>query len=430
MHMNEDFLHYLWKYKKFNSTQLSTTEGEELMIKRSGDHNQQLSGPDFFNAQLIIGEQRWAGTVEIHIKSSDWYVHHHETDPAYENVILHVVWEDDVEVFRKNNTRIPTLQLKEYIAAPLLATYQKLFETSENKWIPCETSIPTVSQFTIAHWQERLYLERLEEKAAHIKPMLAAATNDWEAVLFILVAKNFGLHSNQESFLSLARSIPYSVVRKCSHDLHQLEALFFGQSGLLQDLHENPYAQKLKHTYTYLATKFSLSNQGVLPFHFFRLRPANFPTIRIAQLAMLYHQHQQLFAKLMAATTLTALSEICNTATSQFWETHYTFHKTTTHRPKKMTKAFVELLIINTIVPLKYMYNTYKGAVGAEELLQIMSQLAPERNRITAKFETLGVPMEDAVHSQAVLQLKKVYCDSKKCLQCAIGNKLLDQRGK
>ncbi len=425
--MNEDFLHYLWKHKKFTFSNLTTTNNEEVILKRVGDHNQTNPGPDFFNAQLIIADQRWAGNIEIHVKSSDWYVHHHEVDPIYDNVILHVVWEDDIEIFRKDNTRIPSLELQKYVDKNLVNTYEKLFMSNPKKWVQCEYELPDVSTFTISHWQERLYLERLEQKSLVIKELLENSSNDWEAVLFKMLAKNFGLNVNNEPFLSLAASIDFSVVRKCSNNLNELEALFFGQADLLRPNGESSYERELYREYVYLKNKFKLENQGVLPFQFFRLRPPNFPTIRLSQLANLYYKNKRLFNAVIETSEIEDFYKLLDIATSDFWENHYTFNKQSSFRKKRLTKSFIHLILINTVIPVKFLYAKSRGEDPEEKTLSLMSQMPAEKNTIIDKFAQLGVEIEDGVHSQAMIQLKNQYCDKKACLNCEIGNYLLNQ---
>ncbi len=424
--MKEDLLQYFWKYKKFELSNLKTTRKEDLLLQQVGLHNTDHSGPDFFNARLIINGQKWAGNVEIHVKSSDWYVHNHENDPAYDNVILHVVWEDDIEIFRKDNTVIPTLQLKDYVSHEILVRYKKLFTESNKQWIGCEKELPNVSEFVLSNWQERLYLERLEHKTGYIIELLNQSANDWEAVLFRLLAKNFGLKVNGETFLSLANSIDFSILRKCSVTCKELEALFFGQAGFLDHNFEHEYGKSLKREYTFLKSKFQLNTQGVLPIQFFRLRPSNFPTIRLAQLAMLYFKNNQLFSKIIRINNVEDFYALLSVETSSFWENHYTFQKESKTRRKKITKPFIDLLLINTIIPIKFLYARSIGRYPDEEIFRLIAQLSKEKNSIVDKFEGLKVPVENALHSQAMIQLKNQYCDQKACLKCAIGNYLLN----
>ena len=423
--MQEDFLHYVWQHKKMSLKSLQTTTQEPIILKTVGLPNVN-SGPDFFNAQLSIGTQMWAGNVEIHVKSSDWYVHHHETDPAYDNVILHVVWEHNTEVFRKDNTPIPNLELKNYVLAHTVTNYTNLIN-QKNHWIPCELTILEVDSFTMNHWIERLYLERLETKYKAIEKQLVESKHDWEAVLFWQIAKNFGLKVNGDAFLSIAKSIDFSVIRKLQQDVFQLETLFFGQSGLLETDVQDSYISDLRNHYKFLKNKFSLSNEGVLPVQFFRLRPPNFPTIRLAQLAYLYSQQINLFSKLIKARSLEKLYAIFEGGTSKFWETHYTFDKTSKFAPKKLTKSFINLLIINTIVPIKFAFNKFNRHQTQEDVVSIMQHIPMEHNRIVDKFHSLYAFGKTALDSQALIQLKQNYCSKNKCLQCAIGSALLNR---
>jgi hypothetical protein len=422
--MQEEFIHYVWQYKKFATSELSTTHKEVLTVLSVGLPNTN-SGPDFFNAQVRIGNQLWAGNVEIHIKSSDWFVHHHETDTAYDTVILHVVYEHDTEIFRKDNTVIPTLELKKYISAELLGQYQKLI-SNKNKWINCENDIASVSEFTIENWLERLYIERLERKSESVETLLKTSKNDWEAVLFKMLAKNFGLKVNGEAFLSLANSIDFSIIRKSQSKPELLEALFFGQAGWLEDEVQEPYYLNLVKDYTFLKQKFSLSNMSVVSPQFFRLRPPNFPTIRLSQLAMLYHQHPNLFSKIIEADTIDTLYTLFDVNTSDFWKTHFTFTKSSKASTKKLTKSFIDLIIINTILPIKFSYAKHQGKFDHETILEIACQISNEQNSIIEKFNSIKPMATTSMQSQALIQLKTNYCDKNKCLQCSIGNALVN----
>jgi hypothetical protein len=421
--MQEDFLHYLWQHKKFDLQDLKTANKETIFIKSVGSHNQN-AGPDFFNAQLYIGEQLWAGNVEIHLKSSDWFVHNHENDKAYDNVILHVVWEHDAPVFRKDNTEIPTLELKNKVSANTLANYKRLF-TKASKWINCEKDFASVDDFLLNNWLERLYIERLERKSKELDELFKQSNNDWEAVLFKLLAKNFGLKINSESFLSIANSVDFAVVRKVSQKVQSIEALLFGQSGLLETAIEDVYFKELKEEYTFLKHKFKLANEGVLSLQFFRLRPPNFPTIRLSQLANLNAKHQQLFSKLIEAKSLKEIYAIFKVATSAFWETHYTFESTSKKSIKRLSKSFINLLVINAVIPIKFSYAKYQGKEINEELLALVSELPSEKNSIIDKFNSFKKVSNSALQSQALLQLKNDYCNKNRCLHCAVGSSLI-----
>lgn len=422
--MQEDFLHYLWKHKKFQTNALQTTTKQPISLRAVGEHNHN-SGPDFFNAKLQIGEQLWAGNVEIHIKSSDWYVHHHETDPNYDNVILHVVWEHDTEIFRKDNSAIPTLELKYYVPETAITAYKTLFNSTQ-KWINCESELSTVNAFVMDNWLERLYMERLERKADVIAENLKQNKNNWEAVLFTLLCKNFGLKVNGDAFYSLANSIDFSVFRKQQSKTLSLEALFFGQAQLLDTDCQDSYFLELKKEYGFLVQKFSIQSQSLVPLQFFRLRPPNFPTIRLSQLAQVYFKNNNVFSKVIAAKTRHDFYELFTVETSEYWETHYTFNKESKKTKKKATKAFVDLLLINTIIPLKFSYSKYTGQPIEDELLSLIRDISAEKNSIVTTFRSLKLNAESALESQAILQLKSEYCDKSRCLQCAVGNTLLN----
>jgi len=421
--MQEDFLHHIWKLKKFDTSDLKTTNNEAVEIASVGQHNLN-SGPDFFNAQLKINNQLWAGNVEIHIKSSDWFVHNHEVDSAYDNVILHVVWQHDTEVFRKDNTQIPTLELKNYVSKNALENYKKLF-SKRNTWINCENDFNTVDDFIINNWLERLYFERLERKSQDIEKLLESSSNNWEAVLFKMLVKNFGLKVNSDSFLSLANSIDFSIIRKQQSSLLGLEAILFGQSGLLENSVEEPYFIDLVKEYTFLKQKFDLSNTHVISPQFFRLRPPNFPTIRLSQLANLYYKEHNLFSKVIDSYSLDNVYNLFRIGTSTFWETHYTFIKESKPSIKFLTKPFIDLLLINTIIPIQFSYAKHQGKNIEEKILNLIYEITSEKNSIVGKFDRLKPVSKSALQSQALIQLKKEYCDKNKCLQCAIGSSIL-----
>ncbi len=424
--MKEDFLHYIWKYKLFPVFNLQTSKEKRLKILNSGVHNLN-SGPDFLNARIAIDDLVWAGNVEIHVKSSDWYLHNHEIDSNYDSVILHVVWEYDTEVFDNNNQPIPTLELNGLIAAGLLQKYQNLI-SKELRWIPCEKLIAITDSFVLDNWLERLYFERLEQKSLLIDELLATTNTDYEAVLFQLLAKNFGLQTNGDAFLKLAQSFQFSILRKERFDLLSLQALLFGQAGFLAEEIEDPYYKKLQESYVYLQSKHQLKPMHNKQFQFFRMRPTNFPTLRIAQLGAVYHAHQQLFSELMHFTKREDYYQFFSMALPDFWNTHYTFQKTSPKRIKKITKSFVDLLLINTIIPLKFNYLKRRGKVDSAVFLDLIQQLSPEKNAIISKFTALKIPSKSAFDTQALLELKNNYCVKKRCLHCAIGNDLLREK--
>ncbi|MDC7996113.1 DUF2851 family protein [Altibacter sp. HG106] len=423
MRIPEEFLHFLWKYQKFETSRLCTSEGISLQVIYPGIHNQQ-AGPDFFNAHLRLGETLWAGTVEIHVKSSYWYQHQHQQDAAYDTVILHVVWEHDVEIFREDNSVIPTVVLTDFVNPSILRKYLDLLE-EPRRWIPCEEMLPTVASVRWKAWLERLFLERMEEKSKRIEAQLKTHHNHWEAVLFQMLCANFGLNLNGAAFQSIARSIPFSVLQKCAVSSFELEALFFGQSGLLALPSEDPYVVALSEAYTYQKRKFRITSEGIITPQFFRLRPANFPTLRLAQLADLYTRKGRLFAELMEATTPSEAIKLLLATASEYWDTHYQFGTSSKPRKKVTSISFRSLLLINTIAPLRFCYQQRFGNEAGDALLSFLEELSPEKNSVVQRFAQLRKKAGTAVESQALLQLKTRYCDKKRCLDCAVGNALI-----
>ena len=421
--MKENLLHFIWKLRLFSYNRLLTTDGKRIEIESCGIENLN-SGPDFSNARIEIDAQLWAGNVEIHLNSSDWYVHHHEKDERYDSVILHVVWNHDIEVFRSSNDVIATLELKNYISKSVLDNYKDLFDKRKN-WINCENDINKVDKFVIDHWLERLYFERLEQKSKLIQYLLKISNNNWESSLFESLAKNFGLKVNREAFANFASSFDHSILRKIAGNPVQIEALFFGQSGLLNPSFESEYFHKLKEEYQFLQLKYDLKPISSQQVQFFRLRPNNFPTIRLSQLASLYVKHHNLFSKLLVADDMQAYYELFEVSTSVYWENHYTFEKESNQRIKKLSKSFIDLLVINTVIPIKFWYLRSIGKQDFGSLIKIMEEISPEKNTIISRFKALNIDSNHALTTQALLQLKNEYCNQQRCLNCAIGKALI-----
>lgn len=420
--MKEDFLHYIWLNKKLDVLNLKTVLGEKVTILHSGSFLQQ-AGPDFFNAQILIGTQKWAGNIEIHINSSDWYLHNHEKDDAYNNVILHVVWQHDTPIYRKDNTEIPTLELKNYVSETLIANYKNLLVSKQ--WIYCENNLAQVDDLIVTIWKEKLFLERLQRKAQVVFNLLEQSSNDWETVLFLLLAKNFGLNTNGEIFLKVAQSISFQIVRKEAVDEKLLEALFFGQANMLPQNAEDSYSIDLKSWYDYLKLKYNIAQSVYENVQFFKHRPDNFPTIRLAQLAMLYHKQRNLFSQIIEAKSLKALLAIFDVSVSEYWKTHYNFEVQSKFKEKQLSESFIHLLIINTIIPIKFAYANSLGKDNLEALIALLAEIPAEKNSIIDKFTAIGLPSKSAFDTQSLLQLKNEYCNYKKCLQCSIGLQLL-----
>ncbi|QNJ98250.1 DUF2851 family protein [Constantimarinum furrinae] len=424
--MREDFLHYVWKFQKFDARNLLTVQGETLTLIDPGSHNLN-SGPDFFNGQILVNDLKWIGNIEIHLKSSDWYVHQHQTDKNYDNVILHVVWEHDAEVFRNDNTSIPTLELKKVTHDAILTNYHKLFSNKE-AWIYCENNFATVPGLTVKNWLERLYFERLELRNEQILKELSQSKNHWEAVLFYMLSKSFGLKVNGESFYSIAKSVPFTVIKKCSKKQLDLEALLLGQAGMLNTWKEDMHFEVVLQKYNFIKQKFKIDDTAVIQPKFFRLRPPNFPTIRLSQLAALFSTKKNLFSEVIETKTAEGFYRLFAVHASSYWDTHYNFDVSSSKRKKSLSKGFIDLLIINTLIPIKFCYATYQSNDISEEIVRLASGLRKEENAIIKKFNQLRPVAENALESQALLQLKKCYCNPGQCLKCAIGNSILKQQ--
>ena len=421
--MKEQFLHYLWRMKQFDMQDLRTTTGETIHIQHIGEYNRH-AGPDFLNSRIYIGETLWAGQVEIHIKSSEWKQHSHHEDPAYQNVILHVVYEDDEPILRSNGQIIPCLELKKRIPAGLLSNYQKLMHNAH--WIPCQHRFHSVGQIIKNLWLDRMLIERLEQKTQDIKRLLLHNNNNWEECLYQLMARSFGNNINAEPFERLARQTPYTLIAKHKDNLLQIEALLFGQAGFLEQDFEERYPQLLKAEYHFLKKKYQLQALPKSNWHFLRTRPANFPSIRIAQLAGLLFRTEHLFSKLLAIESIAEIENMFALKMSPFWKDHYQLHKSSKPRSKQLGKTAIHLIIINTIAPFLFLYGQHRNDEHYKEIaLRLLEELPPESNRIIRQWIALGIEPQSAYQTQALLQLKNEYCKKQQCLSCAIGNQIL-----
>jgi len=421
--MREDFLHYLWRTKRFHLDNLQSTQGEPLQIADFGKHNHH-AGPDFLEAKVKIGETLWAGHVEIHLNASEWIAHKHQEDKAYDNVILHVVLEEDHPIYRDSGERIPCLELRKRIPPKIVKTYQKIVHNEH--WIPCQHHFYSVSDIAKSMWLDRLLVERLEQKTVHIAQRLAQHNNAWEEVFYQILARNFGVKVNADPFELLAQSTPLNIFGKHKNNLFQIEALLFGQAGLLQKEFEDTYPKALQKEYQFLQKKYNLSPIKTESWRFMRMRPANFPSIRIAQFATLIHQSTHLFSKILEVESVKAIEKLFKVSLSDYWLNHYVFDKATAERKKTLGKSTIHLLIINTIVPFLFLYGTHKSIESyRDKALRLLEELKPEKNSIIEQWKMLGMEPETAYQTQALLQLKNEYCNKKRCLECSIGNSIL-----
>ena len=413
----EQLLHYVWKHKIFPLKELKTTTGQQVEVIDTGLANTD-AGPDFFNAKLKLDGVLWIGNIEIHERSSDWFKHGHHADAGYNSVILHIASEIDMEISRSNGERIPQIQL--ICPEAVRTNYKELLETAS--YPPCYRIIPSLSPFTAHSWMSALQMERFEQKATLLNERLKRCQGNWEDAFFITLARNFGFGLNGDAFETWAHQLPFRAVDKHRNDLFQIEAIFFGQAGILEDSDGDGYYLRLKKEYTYLQHKFGLIPMDASLWRFLRLRPANFPHIRIAQLACLYHRAYGLLSRIMETETLQGVRDILKGGTSEYWLTHYTFGGSSPSRPKTLSNTSLDLLIINTVVTFLYAYGLHKGnRVLCARAGSFLEELKAENNYITRMWEQCGMKASNAADSQALIQLKKEYCDKKKCLYCRIG---------
>ena len=419
--MKESILHYVWQYKLFTAHNLETTDGEKVEIIDVGRYNTD-AGPDFFNAKVKIGHTIWAGNIEIHINSSEWNKHKHQIDSAYNNVILHVVHNADCNVYGSDGKCIPQLELT--FPRQIEENYEQLF--SETKWIPCAEKIKFVSSVFIQSWKTALLTERMEQKMNVIESLLANNNQHWEEAFYITLARSFGFGTNSLAFESLAKSLPVSVLGKHKDNLFQLEALLFGQAGLLHQNESIKYVVDLRKEYDFLRTKFSLTPIDGTLWKFLRLRPDNFPHIRIAQFAALIHSSSKLFSKIVECPNLDYLRQLFDCELSAYWKNHYLFSAESAFNNKKLGVQSVNSILINTVVPFLFCYASHKNDDELKDkALQILEEIPSERNSIITNWQNIGLSSTSAYDSQALIQLKKQYCDEKKCLRCRIGHKVL-----
>ncbi len=418
---NEDFLHYVWQYGLFDKQNLRTREGQSLEILTPGFYNRD-QGPDFTDARLRIDGRLWAGNVEIHRKSSDWFAHHHEQDPHYDSVILHVVYEYDMPVYNTHDVYIPVLELKGRIPERLLTNWA--FLRNNRHPLACSGRLQDIHKAVRTQWLERLYVERLERRMLTFRKWLRQSKQDWEAVLYATLLRYFGMPGNSEAFEQLATALPYDIFKKYTANLLQSEALLLGTAGLLDETPADEYTKQLQTEFDFLRQKHRLRPLAVKP-RFGRMRPANFPTIRLAQFAMLYHRHPQLFTRLIHRIDPDGWTDTLRVGTSDYWKTHYRPGKTSKPRSKITGRPFVEKLIVNAIIPVQFAWQTAYGTPDTQPLLELARKLPPENNRITRLFAAQDIPNGNALESQALIQLKTRYCDARRCTHCAFGNHIL-----
>ena len=424
--MNESLLQFIWQFQYFKTTNLQTTEGEAITLIQPGNINVN-QGPDFLNAKVVIGDNTWAGNIELHILTSDWNKHKHSGDKNYSNVILHVVWKNDLAKAATDQTTIPVLELQHCVSKILLERYDELM--NKKTFVPCDNHLPVLDSMKWLAWKERLAVERLQRKSNEILESLTKANNHWEEVFWWKLAGNFGIKVNAEIFENMATSIPVNILAKHKNQIHQLESLLLGQAGLLNHDFEEEYPAMLKKEYLFYQKKYKLIQIPLAPF-FLRMRPANFPTIRLAQLAMLIQHSVHLFSKIKELQTVKEVRELLDVTANDYWHYHYMFDQPTAFHPKKLGLQMIENIIINTIIPILFAHGLFtKNEVIKEKAVKWLFDLGAEKNAITKTWSTLGVTNKNALESQALIELKNSYCKQTRCLECAVGNALMREKG-
>ena len=416
--MTERLLQYIWQFQYFNPNNLITEEGEALQVIHPGTLNTN-QGPDFTDAKIKIGSTIWAGSIELHIKNSDWKNHKHSSDKNYKNVILHVVWQNDVHL----NLPFSTLLVQDKVPKVLLNKYDELM--NENSFIPCEKSIHQINELTWQNWKERILVERLENKTRVIFDYLQKNNNHWEESFWWLLAKNFGINLNSIAFEKIAQSISINILAKHKDQIHQTEALLFGQAGLLDADFTEDYPKLLQREYQFLKKKYNLQKiEGSMIF--LRMRPSNFPTVRLAQLAMMVHKSLHLFSKIKEAIDVKSIKALLNVTANDYWHYHYVFDEITAFKKKKLGEQMIDNILINTVVPVLFAYGHYHNENAfKDKALLWLENITAEKNSITKGYSSLHIENKTAFDSQALIQLKNEYCNKRRCLDCSVGNKLL-----
>jgi hypothetical protein len=421
--MTEEFFHHVWKFKLFDQFELYTTDNETVEIIKAGEHNFN-AGPDFFNAKIKIGNTLWAGNVEVHVNSSDWKKHHHQKDRAYDNIILHIVNNADEILCRASGEKIPTIEIKNRIEEKLYHNYLN-FKLA-NQWIPCEKQVGQVPSMILQGTIDKMAFERLEKKSDVILNSLHLNQNNWEETFYQLLARNFGFKTNAEPFELLAKSLPSKIFGKHKNSLLQIEALLFGQAGMLNKHFKEKYPRSLQNEYVFLKQKFKLASIDEHLWKFLRLRPLNFPSIRIAQFANLIYHSSHLFSKILETEDSKSMKKLLNISVSDYWETHYLFDKEAPLKTKHLGEESVNNIIINTIVPFLFVYGKHKANdLFINRAMKFLEETSAESNSIIDHWKSLGITVNNAHSSQAMLQLKNEYCSQKQCLKCNIGNYLI-----
>lgn len=421
----EDLLQYIWRFKKFNLHSLMTVDNKPIQIIDGGKLNVD-EGPDFLDAKIKIGNKTWLGHIEIHKSASEWIAHTHSKNQAYNNVILHVVYHADKRILYPTGEPIPCLELKDRINQEMIDKYQHMMFNSD--WIPCQKLISTVNEFLIKLWIERLTIERLEKKTIRISEALSASNNNWDLVCYMEMAKYFGQNINSIPFKNIMNNTPLDILLKHRNQLPQIEALLFGQAGLLNNPVDS-YCTALSLEYSFLKKKYKLQNINAVEWKFSKLRPSSFPTVRLAQLAKLIHKQGRIFSQIIQSVDIKEIYNLLDISASAYWDTHYRLDVASKKMVKKIGKSTIEVIIINVIVPTLFAYGKIKKEEKyIDRAINILQILKSEKNKIIRNWNSLGINSKSAAHSQGLIELKQNYCDKFKCLQCTIGNRIMNKQ--
>ena len=423
--MNESFLQYIWQHRLLQSRNLVTTDGRQLKILRPGELNRD-SGPDFFNARVVIDGVEWAGNIELHVRTSDWNAHRHSQDKAYNGIVLHVVYEHDADIVMQNGKQPVTLELKSYVSPALLERYDSLTNAAGDR-LACAGSVVELPSFIVDSFLDRLYVERLESKAETVHRLLEENRGDWEQTCYWLIARYFGGRVNSLAFELLAKATDQKLLARWKDNPKRLEAILMGQAGLLDGFFEDDYPRQLQADYEAIRSGLGLQPIGGQLWKFYRVRPGSFPTLRISQFAHLIAESGNLFSTLLGMTDARKIVTLFNQQASDYWRTHYRFDQpSNSEHAKGIGHSQAELLVINAWVPLLFVYGADHGQQEyKEQAIDILHQLPPESNNIIRRWKDTGLKINDAACSQALLQLTNNYCTNRRCLECTIGYNII-----
>ncbi len=425
--MKEAFLHYLWRTRRIDLENLRTTDGHPLEILQFGQYNTG-SGPDFSEGRIRLGDTVWAGHIEMHLKASDWHHHRHQHDPAYDNVVLHVVWEDDEPVLSARGLPLPTLLLSGRVDGQLVARYTEL-AAAENA-IPCQSRLGEVPDLVLLGWMERMTLQRLERKTNELHELLAAKRGDWDGAFFHQLARCLGLPLNAATMDQLLDRLPLGLLQRYRSDQIALEALLLGTAGLLDGEYLDEYPRQLQREFAHLAHKHGIEALPREMWNFRGLRPASFPSMRLVQLAAVVRAEPRVFSPYLEIEGAKGLLEHLQHEPHDYWRTHYLPDRPSPPRRKVIGKASAHAVLINAVVPFVFLYGRLQGRAKLEErALELLASLPSERNHLIEQWRTVGLVAENAAESQGLLTLRREYCTPRRCLECAIGHSLLKRGG-